>query len=240
MYPHVAPTPRRFARLRGAFGRDNYGIAIVLLGISYAVSVSTTGSTAAAAVVFVQIAVVWFVLRTAGARYRARAISVLLMVAAGFAAVLQLVTGFRDAQPSAFIPLVSCLLYLTALAATVRHIAQRDVDLETALGTVAAYLCLGFFFAFAYRTLAISQSGPFFGAQGDGPMRDVLFFSMTTLTTTGYGNLVPARNPGQSFAVLEMLMGQLFLIIIVGKVVAALPGRRRAPEPGPGSGPGGS
>jgi hypothetical protein len=95
-------------------------------------------------------------------------------------------------------------------------------------------LCIGFFFAFAYRTLAIAQSGPFFGLQGDGPMRDVMFFSMTTLTTTGYGNLVPARNPGQSLAVLEMLMGQLFLIVIVGKVVAALPGRRRSPEaPGP-------
>ena len=54
-------------------------------------------------------------------------------------------------------------------------------------------------------------------------MSAVLFFSMTTLTTTGYGNLVPARNPGQSFAVLEMVMGQLFLIVIVGKVVAAMP-----------------
>jgi hypothetical protein len=231
----VAPTPKHRSRLRSAFGRDNYGVAIVLLGVSYTVSVSTTGSTAAAAVVFVQIGVVWFVLRTAQARYRARAISLMLMTAAAFAAVLQLVTGFRDAQPSAIIPLVSCALYMTALMAIVRHLVLRDViDLETALGAVAAYLCLGFFFAFAYRTLAIAQTGPFFGAGGDGPMRDVLFFSMTTLTTTGYGNLVPERNPGQSLAVLEMLMGQLFLIVVVGKVVAALPGRRRAPEPGEG------
>jgi hypothetical protein len=230
----VAPTPRWSSWLQRAFGRDNYGVAIVLLGASYVVSVATTGSDAAAAVVFVQIGVVWFVLRTSHARYRARVFSMMLMVAAAFAAALQIVTGFHDAQPSAIIPLVSCVLYLTALAATVRHIATRDVDLETALGAVAAYLCIGFFFAFAYRTLAIGQSGPFFGLQGDGPMRDVLFFSMTTLTTTGYGNLIPARNPGQSFAVLEMLMGQLFLIVIVGKVVAALPGRRRSPET-PGS-----
>jgi Ion channel len=42
-----------------------------------------------------------------------------------------------------------------------------------------------------------------------------------TLTTTGYGNLVPADNPGQSLAVLEALLGQLFLVTAVGKVVSA-------------------
>jgi hypothetical protein len=40
------------------------------------------------------------------------------------------------------------------------------------------------------------------------------------LTTTGYGNLVPAANPGQTFAVLEMLTGQLFLVTAVAKVVS--------------------
>jgi Ion channel len=46
-----------------------------------------------------------------------------------------------------------------------------------------------------------------------------LYFSFTTLTTTGYGNLVPAANPGQSLAVSEMLIGQLFLVTAVAKVV---------------------
>ncbi len=36
------------------------------------------------------------------------------------------------------------------------------------------------------------------------------FFSFTTLTTTDYGNLVPAGNPGQTFAVAEMLVGSRF------------------------------
>ena len=39
------------------------------------------------------------------------------------------------------------------------------------------------------------------------------------LTTTGYGNLVPAANPGQTFAVMEMLIGQLFLVTAVAKVI---------------------
>jgi Ion channel len=55
---------------------------------------------------------------------------------------------------------------------------------------------------------------------GEGSFSQDLFFSFTTLTTTGYGNLVPAANPGQTVAVLEMLTGQLFLVTAVAKVVS--------------------
>jgi hypothetical protein len=50
-------------------------------------------------------------------------------------------------------------------------------------------------------------------------MTQTFFFSFTTLTTTGYGNLVPAGNPGQTIAVVEMILGQLFLITALGKIV---------------------
>ena len=71
------------------------------------------------------------------------------------------------------------------------------------------------------------QEAPFFGDAGDGTIADVLFFSFITLTTTGYGNLVPAQNPGQSLAVLEALLGQLFLVTAVAKIVSAWQPRRR-------------
>ena len=61
-----------------------------------------------------------------------------------------------------------------------------------------------------------------------GPFAQDLFFSFTTLTTTGYGNLVPAENPGQSFALAEMLIGQLFLVTAVAKVINSYrPAKRR-------------
>jgi hypothetical protein len=77
-------------------------------------------------------------------------------------------------------------------------------------------------FAFIYRFLGVVQPSAFFGAAtGDGRFPQDLFFSFTTLTTTGYGNYVPAGNPGQSFAVAEMLVGQLFLVTAVAKVINA-------------------
>ena len=65
---------------------------------------------------------------------------------------------------------------------------------------------------------------------GDGTTAQCLFFSFTTLTTTGYGDLVPAGNPGQSLAISEAVLGQLFLVTALGKIVSNLPGRVRGQD----------
>jgi hypothetical protein len=125
---------------------------------------------------------------------------------------------------------VSCLLYLIAPLSITRHLViRRVIDSETLLGAIAAYAMAGMFFAFLYHAIGIDQGmPPFFGSNGAGTFSQDLFFSFTTLTTTGYGNLVPAGNPGQTFAVAEMLIGQLFLVTAVGKVVSAWrPGQGR-------------
>ena len=49
---------------------------------------------------------------------------------------------------------------------------------------------------------------------------DFLFFSYTTLTTTGYGNLVPGGQPGRMIAGLEMMIGQIFLVTLVAGLVS--------------------
>ena len=93
---------------------------------------------------------------------------------------------------------ISGLLYLLAPILVVRDIAtRRSVERETVLGAIAAYLLVGMFFAFAYRAIGILQPAPFFGSAGDGDTAQVLFFSFVTLTTTGYGDLVPARTPAR-------------------------------------------
>ena len=76
-------------------------------------------------------------------------------------------------------------------------------------------------FAFAYRWLGEIQSGPLFGANGQGTMAQDLFFSFTTLLTIGYGNLIPSGTTGQTLAVIEGLLGSLFLIVMLAKAVAA-------------------
>jgi hypothetical protein len=60
-------------------------------------------------------------------------------------------------------------------------------------------------------------------------MAQDLFFSFTTLLTIGYGNLIPSGTTGQTLAVMEGLLGSLFLIVMLAKAVAA--GQPRVTRP---------
>jgi hypothetical protein len=216
------PAGRRPRRLVEAFSSpDSYGLVLLLILVAYALSATITAAWAGSLVLTVQIATVWVTLRASRARRLTRAIADVILVISALAAVANLFVD-REAVGTGLLALLSGLLYFVAPFAIVRHLALRPaVDRETVLGAIAAYLLVGMFFAFLYRAPGALQPGLFFGSHGEGTFPQDLFFSFTTLTTTGYGNLVPAGNPGQSFAVLEMLVGQLFLVTAVAKVVSA-------------------
>jgi len=227
------PIGRRPRRLVGAFSSpDSYGLVLLLILVTYALSATITAAWAVSLVLSVQIATVWVTLRASRARRLARAIVNAILVISTLAALVSLFIH-QGTTGTGLLAALSGLLYLVAPFSIVRHLAQRRaVDLQTVLGAIAAYLLVGMFFAFLYRALGSLQPGLFFGSQGEGTFPQDLFFSFTTLTTTGYGNLVPAGNPGQSFAVLEMLVGQLFLVTAVAKVISAFqPVRLSASRP---------
>ena len=214
---------------------DSYGFVLVLIVITYVTAVTLTEPWGATIVLVVQIAAVTVTLHVSHARRVVRVVAIVALVLSGIAAVANLV----DPTDDSLLPVLfacSTLLYVIAPFSIVRHVARRRrIDVETFLGALAAYLLLGMAFAFCYRFLGEVQDTPFFGDAGDGTIADVLFFSFITLTTTGYGNLVPAGNPGQSLAVLEALLGQLFLVTAVAKIVSAWqpPSRREAAPQGP-------
>lgn len=210
---------------------DSYGLVLTLLIVAYATAAMWSSSWATSAVLLIQICTVWLGLRTSRARPRLRRITFVLMVLTAFAAVADIVGGDVTLP---FVFAVAGLLYLVAPFSIIRHIAKRPrVDMETMLGAICAYLMFGMAFAFTYRDLGAIQSSPFFGADGDGTISQTMFFSFTTLTTTGYGDLVPAGNPGQSLAVFEMILGQLFLITAMGKIVTEWRPRGWRPDQDP-------
>jgi hypothetical protein len=205
---------------------DSYGLILVLVVLTYLVSVSFETGWAQSLVIGIQLVTVWLTFRTAKAALSVRAITLLVI---GAAVVVALANVFVTvtSQLLAVTFVISAVLYLVAPYAVVRDIAtRRAVDQQTVLGAITAYLIVGMCFAFTYRTVAALQPTPFFGSSGPGDMSDALFFSFVTLTTTGYGNLVPATNPGQSLAVLEAVLGQLFLVTAVAKIITAWKPRR--------------
>jgi hypothetical protein len=55
-----------------------------------------------------------------------------------------------------------------------------------------------------------------------------VYYSFTVLTTTGFGDLTAVTPVGQALAVVEMLVGQLYLVTVIGVIVGDLAGRSRA------------
>lgn len=205
---------------------DSYAAVLLLVLATYIVSVSVTEARAASIVLTVQLATVWFTLRTSQARLLVRRMADVVLCLAGAVAIASFFAHNPGDQLGGVFA-VSCLLYLIAPFSIVRHLVQRrEIDRETLLGAVAAYLLIGMFFAFAYKAASELGSVPFFGTAGHGTLSQDLFFSFVTMTTVGYGNLVPAANPGQTFAVVEALVGQLFLVVAVGKTISSLRPRR--------------
>jgi hypothetical protein len=120
-----------------------------------------------------------------------------------------------------FASLVQIALLTVAMAAVLRRVVTTaEVGSRTILGAISVYTVLGILFTFAYGTIERVQSGPFFEGVPHPAGSDFLFFSYTTLTTTGYGNLVPGGQPGRMLAGLEMMIGQIFLVTLVAGLVS--------------------
>jgi Ion channel len=217
---------RWWHRLGSSFvSADSYGLVLLLVVVTYVVSVSMTETQAASIVLTVQLATVWLTLRTSRARRLVRLVANIVLCLAAVGVIVSLFVHQPGGQLGGIFT-ICCLLYLIAPFSIVRHlIVRREIDTETLLGAIAAYLLIGMFFAFAYKAAGEFGSVPFFGPAGPGSLSQDLFFSFVTMTTVGYGNLVPATNPGQTFSVLEAVTGQLFLVVAVGKIISSLPRR---------------
>lgn len=204
--------------MRARPARGGYGVVLALILVTYVLALSAERRWMVAVLLFVQTFTVWHALRVSQSRAVMRLAAAVVFALAMFAAVLNVF--FPRSPLIGWTFLAASALYLLAPFSIVRHLgSHRGVDRETLLGALAAYLLIGMAFGFAYECVAALQPGPLFGENGDPPLSDALFFSFVTMTTTGYGDLVPAANPAQSIAVLEALIGQLFLVTAVAKVV---------------------
>lgn len=134
-----------------------------------------------------------------------------------------------------------CLLTAAMAAVLRRVLTSETVSSRTIGGAISVYASLGLLFTWAYGLVDRVEGGGFFGHAAGIQGSDFLFFSYTTLTTTGYGDLVPASDFGRMLSGLEMMLGQVFLVTLVAGLVSLWrPGegllRRRAQRAGEGPG----
>ena len=151
MTPSAATGSFRLPSLRSVLEFDSYGGVVLLILVTYVLSINLTKYWGQSVVIVVQVATVFIILRISRAPRALRVVAAVSVVVAVAAAILAIFLHHDTADR--FTPAVGSLLYLIAPISILRHLIRRTVvDQETILGAVAAYLLIGMFFAFVYRS----------------------------------------------------------------------------------------
>jgi hypothetical protein len=100
--------------------------------------------------------------------------------------------------------------------------AEGKITYHKLLGAVVVYLNFSLIFIYVYGFIAVFVPGAFTNISTDSDARfgEMIYFSLTTLTTTGYGDIVATHPMGRSMANLESVIGQLYLVAIFARLVS--------------------
>ena len=118
------------------------------------------------------------------------------------------------------------LLVLIPVAVVQEFRRDLTVTMQSVMAALCVYVVLGMLFASAASAVSSISGSPYFSGRASANGSDYLYFSFITLATVGYGDLVPALRLGRALAVLEGLMGQLYLVTVVALVVSHIGWRR--------------
>lgn len=125
------------------------------------------------------------------------------------------------------------LFYVTAVI--LRHVmTESEITGDTIYGSAAAYLMIGIAFGVIYAWLEAFAPGSLRGlapAGGAGTSGrgfwEFIYFSLVTMTTLGYGDIIPVSDEARSLATLEAVAGQFYVAVLVARIVGILASRPR-------------
>jgi hypothetical protein len=213
----------RAYRLRGT---HSYGVVLGLLVVQF-VLFSAAGDDLWVRVLGTVLSAAILVLTylTSGVRPRHRHVVEAAALMCAIAAVASITIGGDTARGIAAI--LSVLLILSAIGAILRGVGlQPVVNLRTVLGALCIYLMLGFFFAYSYAAIGAFGDQPFFTNGREESLAHFLYYSYVSQTTTGFGDFTADTSFGRTVTVVEVLLGQLYLVTVLALVVANI-GRER-------------
>jgi hypothetical protein len=145
----------------------------------------------------------------------------LFMAAAVFGAVVTLAAANPAEVELSIAPDLWVVLSVLAPVVIVRRLLQhREVTTRTLAGAISAYLLIPVAFQFVFLFTDGLLPNGFFGSPRSATA--FMYFSLTTVTTVGYGDLAPASDVGRLLAVVEALIGQVFLVTFVAMLVGLL------------------
>ncbi|MET1045051.1 MAG: ion channel [Microbacteriaceae bacterium] len=203
--------------------RAGYLLVVVMIIASYALCAAQTTPNPSAPALVIQLVTVAVVLRVAHMSRTIRRIGWALVAVAVAGVLVVWIAGASGRLLDLVLSGTSAVAYLAAPIAIVIHqIRRRLIDGQALLAAISAYILIGMWFTFLYNFVGLLSATSIFGPGQVNSLGSQVFFSYTTLTTTGYGNVVPTGPLLQSIAIAEAITGQLFLVIAVARIVTGL------------------
>jgi hypothetical protein len=211
--------------------RHRYGLLLLLILLSLGFQLATPdGDVSHSITTLLQGGTFLAALWTSQARTRLLQAGTGVVIAATLVAVFVFASSGRvdDAGARAVSILLVVLTQFVILRGIVAHFREEGrVTVQTMFGVLCVYLLIGALFAFGYGFIDNVTSEPFFAQIDHANTSDYLYFSFTTQTTTGFGDLTAATDLGRSFTIIEELLGQIYMVTVVALIV----GNLRAPAP---------
>ena len=112
--------------------------------------------------------------------------------------------------------------FIYMIITILRHILDQDrVSKEVIYAAIVVYLVMGVLWSFVYHMVEYLQPNSFSGISDTVSDERFLFlyFSFVTLTTLGYGDISPITPVASSMAILEAIIGQLYLVVAIALLV---------------------
>jgi len=118
--------------------------------------------------------------------------------------------------------LVRLLYFSLVFLSVMKYVLNKSpVCGDKICGAISAYILMGIIWAVVYGLFEHLHPGSFSGpGVSDGGGMWALYYSFTTLTTLGYGDITPVLSAAQSYAFMEAACGQIFLTVLIARLVA--------------------
>ena len=144
--------------------------------------------------------------------------------------ILSLWVSFADdSDLTTFIHLISLILFFSfcAFKLWVFLYKQNEFNTNTILGAIAGYMYIGFICAMVLSFIELTIPDSFKDNHIWGEF-DMIYLSFVTITTLGYGDVVPIHPVSRSFCILFAICGQTYLTVIVAIIVGQFLKDRRS------------
>lgn len=139
--------------------------------------------------------------------------------------ILTVLGKFFDHQLTVYLILIVLLMFFIGSFSTAAKqvLLEGDIDGNKIIGSLSLYILLGLVWAVIYLILLVMDPTAFSGietANWQQSFSRVAYYSFVTLTTLGYGDILPTNHVAEFFVYLEAIIGVFYMAIIVSSLIS--------------------